>query len=75
MLPTFAAFYAAGNADPSRTDCTEQAEYTADNDNAEDDEFDDDDEVIRETPEAAAERTRQFAAIKELLTTAELGAS
>ena len=51
----------------------EQTEYAADNDN-EDDEFDDDDEVIRESP-AAAERARQFAIIKELLTAAELGTS
>jgi len=53
----------------------EQAEYAADDDNAEDDEFDDDGELIRENPAAAAERARQFAVIKELLTAAELGTS
>ena len=53
----------------------EQAERAADNDNEEGDEFDDDDELIRESPAAAAERARQFAIIKELLTAAELGTS
>ena len=38
----------------------------------EDDELD---ELIRESPAAAAERARQFATIKELLTAAELGTS
>jgi len=53
----------------------EQNEYDADNDNEEDDELDEEDELIGESPAAAAERTRQFASIKELLTTAELGIS
>lgn len=39
------------------------------------DELDEDDELIRESPAVAAERTRQFASFKELLTTAELGTS
>jgi hypothetical protein len=39
----------------------------------EDDELGEDDELIRESPAAAAERARQFATLKELLTTAELG--
>ena len=34
-----------------------------------------DDELIAESPVAAAERARQFATIKELLTAAELGTS
>jgi hypothetical protein len=51
----------------------EQTEYAAENDD--EDEFDNDDELIRESPAAAAERARQFAIIKELLTAAELGAS
>ena len=34
-----------------------------------------DDELIAESPVAAAERARQFAIIKELLTAAELGTS
>ena len=34
-----------------------------------------DDELISESPATAAERARQFATIKELLTAAELGAS
>jgi hypothetical protein len=59
----------------------EQREYAAVNDNEEGDEFDDDDELhdhdelIRESPEEIAQRARQFAAIKELLTTAEIGTS
>ena len=53
----------------------EQNEYDAHNDNEEDDELDEEDELIRESPAAAAERTRQFASIKELLTTEELGTS
>jgi hypothetical protein len=59
----------------------EQAEHAADNDNEEGDEFDDDDklhdqnEPIRESPAAAAERARKFAMIRELLTAAELGTS
>ena len=35
----------------------------------------DEDELIPESPAAAAERARQFATIKELLTAAELGTS
>lgn len=51
----------------------DQNEYDAAN--AEDDELDEEDELILESPTAAAERARQFASIKELLTTAELGTS
>ena len=47
----------------------EQNVYDADDANEEDD------ELIRESPAAAAERTRQFASIKELLTTEELRTS
>ena len=50
----------------------EQNAYDADSDNEGVDELDDDDEFIRESPAAAAERARQFATIKELLTAAEL---
>jgi hypothetical protein len=39
------------------------------------DEFDEEDEVILESPVVAAECTRQFATIAELLTAAELGTS
>jgi hypothetical protein len=39
------------------------------------DEFDEEDEVILESPVLAAERARQFATIAELLTAAELGTS
>jgi hypothetical protein len=39
------------------------------------DEFLDDDDPFRESPTAAAERVRQFALIKELLTAATLGTS
>jgi hypothetical protein len=53
----------------------EQTEYAAENDDEEDDEFDDGDELIRESPAAAAERARRFATVKELLTAAELGTS
>ena len=53
----------------------EQREYAAVNDNEEGDEFDGDDELIRETPQEIARRVRQFAAIKQLLTAAELGTS
>ena len=53
----------------------EQTEYAAENDGEEDDEFDDDNELIRESPAAAAERARQFAIVKELLTVSELGTS
>jgi hypothetical protein len=41
----------------------------------EDDDLDEDDGLILESPAAAAERARQFATIKELLTAAELGTS
>jgi hypothetical protein len=51
----------------------EQREYDADIE--EDDEFDEDDELIPESLAAAAERARQFATIKELLTAADLGTS
>jgi hypothetical protein len=40
-----------------------------------DDELEQEDEPIRESAAAAAERARQFAIIKELLTAAELGTS
>jgi hypothetical protein len=50
----------------------EQTEYAAEN---EDNEFDEGDELLRESPAAAAERARRFAIIKELLTAAELGTS
>ena len=49
----------------------EQTECAAVNDNEEGDEFDADDELIRESPEEIAQRVRQFATIKKLLTTAE----
>jgi hypothetical protein len=52
----------------------ERAEYAAVNDN-EEGEFDDDDELIRESPEEIAQLVRQFATIKDLLTAAELGTS
>ena len=39
------------------------------------DEFDEEDEVILESPVVATERARQFAAIAELLTAAKLGTS
>ena len=48
----------------------EQTQYSAENDDEEDDEFD-----FRESPAAAAERARQFAILKELLTSVELGTS
>jgi hypothetical protein len=48
----------------------EQAQYAAEND-----EFDNDAELIRESPAAAAERARRFATVKELLTAAALGTS
>ena len=38
-------------------------------------EIEEEDDPFRESPEAAAERARQFFAIKELLTAAELGTS
>ena len=53
----------------------EQTEYAVVNDDEEDDVLDDDVELIRESPAAAAERARQFATVKELLTAAELGTS
>ena len=46
----------------------EQTEYAAEND-------DEDDELILQSPAAAAEPVRQFAIVKELLTAAELGTS
>jgi hypothetical protein len=52
---------------------TQQREYAAVNDNEEGDEFDGDDELIRETPQEIARRVRQFAAVKQLLTAAEPG--
>jgi hypothetical protein len=78
-LPRFVA-YARGLFTPQemRTHLArierEQTEY-AENGDEEDDEFDDDEELIRESPAATAERARQFAIIKELLTAAELGTS
>jgi hypothetical protein len=51
----------------------DQAEYNADIE--EDDAVDKEDELIFESPEAAAEHARRFATIKELLTAAELGTS
>jgi hypothetical protein len=53
----------------------EQTEYAVVNDDEEDDVLDDDVELIRESPAAAAERARQFVTVKELLTAAELGTS
>jgi hypothetical protein len=53
----------------------ERGEYAAANVDEEVDQFDDDEELIRESPAAAAERARQFAIVKELLTAAELGTS
>jgi hypothetical protein len=53
----------------------EQRAYAAVNDNKEGDEFDGDDELVRETAEEIAQRVRQFATIKELLTAAELRTS
>ena len=38
-------------------------------------EIEEEDDPFRESPEAAAERTRQFSTIKELLTATELGTS
>jgi hypothetical protein len=37
--------------------------------------IEDEDDPFRESPEAAAERARQFSTIKELLTAVELGTS
>ena len=53
----------------------ERGEYAAANLDEEVDQFDDDEELIRESPAAAAERARQFAIVKELLTASELGTS
>jgi hypothetical protein len=53
----------------------ERGEYAAANVDEEVEQFDDDEELIREGPAAAAERARQFAIVKELLTAAELGTS
>lgn len=50
-----------------------QREYHADIE--EDDALDNEDELIVESPAAAAERARRFAMIRELLTAAELGTS
>ena len=52
---------------------SEQRESAAVNDNQDGDEFDGDDELIRETPEEIAQRARQFAVIKQLLIAAEPG--
>jgi len=38
-------------------------------------EIEEEDDLFRESPQAAAERARQFSTIKELLTAAELGTS
>jgi hypothetical protein len=51
----------------------EQREHNADIE--EDDAFDNEDELLFESPVAAAERARQLATIRELLTAAELGTS
>ena len=51
----------------------EKREYDAEIE--EGDELEEEGELIRESPAAAAARTRQFATIKELLTVAELGTS
>jgi hypothetical protein len=51
----------------------EQREHNADIE--EDDALDKEDELILESPAAAAERARQFATIRELLTAAALGTS
>ncbi len=50
-----------------------QREYDAEIE--EGDELDEEGELIRESPAAAAKRVQQFATIKELLTAAELGTS
>jgi hypothetical protein len=51
----------------------EQREYEADIE--EDDKLKEEDDLFLESPAAIAERARQFATIKELLTAAELGTS
>jgi hypothetical protein len=51
----------------------EQSEHDADTE--EYDAFDNQDELIFESPAVAAERARRFATIKDLLTAAELGTS
>ena len=53
----------------------ERLEHFAVNDNDEGDEFDNDDELIRESPEEIVQSVRKFVAVKKLLTTAELGTS
>jgi hypothetical protein len=73
LLPTFAACLRRRKCDPSRTDA--RGEYAAANVDEEVDQFDDDEELLRESPAAAGERARQFAIVKELLTAAELGTS
>ena len=50
-----------------RTECNAEIE--------DDDALDEEDELILESPAAAAERARQFATIRDLLTAAELGTS
>lgn len=50
-----------------RTECNAEIE--------DDDALDKEDELILESPAAAAERARQFATIRELLTAVELGTS
>ena len=80
-LPRFVAyirgfFNAAGNAEHISHGLPANSVNTiAVNDNEDGDEFDGDDELIRETPEVIAQRVRQFAAIKQLLTAAEPGTS
>jgi hypothetical protein len=56
----------------NRIEC-EQRKYEAHIE--ERDEFDEEDEVILESPVVATERAQQFATISELLTAAELGTS
>jgi hypothetical protein len=51
----------------------EQSEYNADIE--EDEALDNEDQLIFESPAAAAQRARQFGTIKDLLTAAELGTS
>jgi hypothetical protein len=78
-LPRFVA-YARGLFTPQemRTHFArierEQTAYAAENDDDED-EFDNDDELVRESPAAAEERGRRFAIVKEFLTASELGTS
>jgi hypothetical protein len=74
LLPTSAACFTPPEM---RTHLAriERGEYAAANVDEEVDQFDDDEELIRESPAAAAERARQFAIVKKLLTAAELGTS